>query len=68
MIEYELVRARRAAASGEARAGTGPERLPAIELEDGTWYREESADMARAFAPGRCESRRETAEAGLVPS
>ena len=33
--------------------GNGPERLPAIELEDGTWYREESAEMARAIRAGR---------------
>ena len=27
--------------------------MPAIELEDGTWYREESAEMARAIRAGR---------------
>ncbi len=34
-------------------AGTGGSALPAIELEDGTWYREQSADMERAIRSGR---------------
>jgi len=33
-------------------AGTGGSSLPAIELEDGTWYRKESADMAREIRAG----------------
>jgi hypothetical protein len=33
--------------------GTGQSGLPAIELEDGTWYREESSEMARAIRAGR---------------
>ena len=33
--------------------GTGQSALPAIELEDGTWYREESAEMAKAIRAGR---------------
>ena len=33
--------------------GTGGSALPAIELEDGTWYREESSEMARAIRAGR---------------
>ena len=33
--------------------GTGQSGLPAIELEDGTWYREESADMAKAIRAGK---------------
>ena len=33
--------------------GTGQNRLPAVELEDGTWYREESADMAKAIRAGK---------------
>lgn len=33
--------------------GTGQSGLPAIELEDGTWYRDESAEMARAIRAGR---------------
>ena len=32
---------------------TGQSHLPAIELEDGTWYREQSADMAKAIRTGK---------------
>jgi glutathione S-transferase len=32
---------------------TGQRLYPAIELEDGTWYREESKDMARRIRDGR---------------
>lgn len=35
------------------RAGTGQDKYPAIELEDGTWYREESKEMARRIREGR---------------
>ena len=31
---------------------TGQRLYPAIELEDGTWYREESKDMARTIRAG----------------
>jgi hypothetical protein len=34
-------------------AATGQRRYPAIQLENGTWYREESSEMARAIAEGR---------------
>ena len=33
--------------------GTGQSGLPAIELEDGSWYREQSADMAKAIRAGK---------------
>ncbi len=39
-------------------AGTGQRLYPAIEFEDGTWYREESADMAKTIRAGRLESKR----------
>jgi glutathione S-transferase len=53
-VEYEIVkqpllRGRRKAVIER----TGQKGLPAIELEDGTWYREESAEMARAIRSGR---------------
>ena len=32
---------------------TGQRLYPAIELEDGTWYREESRDMAQRIRDGR---------------
>jgi hypothetical protein len=33
--------------------GTGQALYPAIEFEDGSWYREESKDMERAIRDGR---------------
>ena len=54
-VEYEIVkepwplRSRRKSVI----EGTGASALPAIELEDGTWYREQSAEMERAIRSGR---------------
>src|SRR5205085_12033641 len=54
-VEYEVVkeswpiRSRRSAVI----EGTGQSSLPAIELEDGSWYREQSADMAKAIRAGK---------------
>jgi hypothetical protein len=52
-IAYEVVagpwRPRNRAAVIE---GTGQPLYPAIELDDGTWYREESKDMARRIRAG----------------
>ncbi len=54
-VEYEVVkepwplRRRRTAVI----AGTGQSSLPALELEDGSWYREQSAEMERAIRAGR---------------
>jgi hypothetical protein len=36
--------------------GTGQSSVPAIELEDGTWYREQSAEMEKAIRAGRFAS------------
>lgn len=54
-VEYEIVRV---AWPGKRRRHeviehTGQAHVPAIELEDGTWWREESAEMARAIRAGR---------------
>ena len=35
---------------------TGKPYVPAIELEDGTWWREESAEMVKAIAAGKLEA------------
>jgi len=35
---------------------TGQSALPAIELEDGSWYREQSGEMERAIRSGRFDS------------
>ena len=34
-------------------AGTGQGALPAIELQDGTWYRKQSAEMAEEIRAGK---------------
>ena len=39
-------------------AGTGQPLYPAIELEDGSWYRAESKEMARTIGEGRLGSSR----------
>ena len=38
------------------REKTGQSAYPAIELADGTWYREESSDMERRIREGRLTS------------
>ena len=53
-VEYELIkevpllRSRRKAVI----AGTGQSKLPAIQREDGSWYRKESAEMATEIRDG----------------
>jgi hypothetical protein len=37
----------------ELIAGTGQSSYPAIEFEDGSWYREQSKDMERTIRDGR---------------
>ena len=57
-IAYELVpgplRPKNRAAVIE---GTGQTLYPAIQFEDGSWYREESKDMARTIREGRLLTR-----------
>jgi hypothetical protein len=38
--------------------GTGQPFYPAIKFEDGSWYREESKDMARRIIDGRLMEKR----------
>jgi glutaredoxin len=54
-IEYEVVKGAWPSRKKrtELRAGTGQTQFPAIEFEDGSWYREESADMERTIRDGR---------------
>jgi hypothetical protein len=54
-IEYEVVPGPwpRRKTRASVIAGTGQPLYPAIEFESGTWYREESADMARTIREGR---------------
>jgi hypothetical protein len=43
-------------------AGTGQPLYPAIQFEDGTWYREESKAMARTIGDGRLTQKQRVAE------
>ena len=56
-VEYERVpgplgRSKRTA----LKEGTGQEKYPAIQFEDGTWYREESKEMEKRIREGRLNS------------
>lgn len=59
-LEYEIVpaetfpRGRRT----EVIAGTGQHFLPAIEFEDGSWYRADSHEMAAVIRAGRLDENR----------
>jgi glutaredoxin len=59
-IDYEVVKgpwpSRKART--ELRAGTGQTSYPAIEFEDGSWYREQSAEMAKTIRAGRLDEKR----------
>ena len=39
---------------------TGQNKYPAIQFEDGSWYREESKDMAETIRAGRLDEKRQT--------
>jgi coproporphyrinogen III oxidase len=54
-IEYEIVREPTYPRGKRTNviAHTGQHYLPAIEFEDGTWYREESKAMAETIRAGR---------------
>ena len=54
-VEYEVVKESWPSRKGRTAVieGTGQSGLPALELEDGSWYREQSADMAKAIRAGK---------------
>jgi hypothetical protein len=53
-IQYDVVRGpRRPRNRTTVIEGTGQALYPAIRFEDGTWYRDESKEMARAIRDGR---------------
>jgi glutathione S-transferase len=54
-VPYEIVKVAwpRRSRRSEVLEHTGQIHVPAIELPDGTWYRDESAVMARVIREGR---------------
>jgi hypothetical protein len=48
----------------EMDANTGQRLYPAIEFEDGTWYREESKDMVKTIREGRLMEKAGAASSG----
>jgi hypothetical protein len=53
-IDYERVPGPQKKADRKAVIdGTGQQKYPAIQFEDGTWYREESKDMEKRIREGR---------------
>ena len=53
-IEYEIAKGPlRRGKRDEMETHTGARLYPAIEFEDGTWYREESREMERTIREGR---------------
>jgi hypothetical protein len=54
-VEYEVVKESWPGRKGRTAVieATGQNGLPAIELADGTWYREQSAEMAKAIRAGK---------------
>ena len=58
-IEYELAPGPRKKDEREAIiSGTGQKLYPAIQYEDGTWYREQSKDMERTIREGKLDAKR----------
>ena len=54
-VEYEIVKESWPSRKNRTAVieATGQNALPAIEREDGTWYREQSATMAKAIRGGK---------------
>jgi hypothetical protein len=60
-VEYELVKegsAFKSGSRGNTIEKTGQKRFPWIEFDDGSVYREESADMAKTIREGRLDEKR----------
>jgi glutaredoxin len=61
-VEYELVKAPlRRGNRDDIERLTGERKLPVIEFEDGSVYREESEEMAATIAGGRLDEKRASA-------
>jgi hypothetical protein len=71
-VEYDRVPGPQSRSKRDAIVqGTGQSKYPAIEFEDGSWYREESKDMERTIREGRLMERAPSsgpAEGGAEPA
>jgi hypothetical protein len=65
-IQYELVKLPWPGRSQRQNIveHTGADKYPAIEFEDGSWYREESKDMAAAIKAGKLNEMKGKTPAG----
>jgi glutathione S-transferase len=60
-VEYEIVKAPlRPGKRDEVERLSGQRKLPVIEFDDGSVYREESREMAAAISEGRLDEKRRT--------
>jgi glutathione S-transferase len=60
-VEYEIVKEPlRSGKRDEVERLSGQRKLPVIEFDDGSVYREESKDMAAAISEGRLDEKRRT--------
>jgi hypothetical protein len=63
-VDYERVPGPlRRSKRDELQEHTGQRLYPAVELEDGTWYREESKEMEKTIRDGRLAERATSASA-----
>jgi hypothetical protein len=63
-IEYEVVKGpQRRSKRVELRALSGQDRYPVIVFEDGSLYREDSAEMAKTIRAGKLDEKRGAATA-----
>lgn len=64
-VDYEVVLGpwpgRNSAERETVKAGTGQSSYPAIQFEDGSWYREQSKDMVRTIREGRLREQQQPA-------
>ena len=61
-VEYKLVPGPRSRSKRTVIVdATGQSKYPAIQFEDGTWYREESKEMERTIREGKLDEKRQTA-------
>jgi len=67
-VEYERVPGQWPKRSTLVADETGVDKYPAIEFDDGTWYRDESKNMAATIRDGRLdEMHGKTPAAGTTP-